>query len=216
MSAAQPVITIDHPLARQALTILRDVKTDTLEFRRALTQAGEILCLAATRDLGVETITVATPLRGCRSKGVRVKEPVLLVPVLRAGLGFVEPFLKWLPQASVGHLGLVRNEVTLQPESYYSKLPKIAASHRVFLLDPMLATGGSAVAALKMLKQAGAKKVTLVCLLASPQGVKAVRKAHADVTIYTCAVDPKLNDRGYIVPGLGDAGDRLFRTGGSL
>jgi uracil phosphoribosyltransferase len=210
MAKKANVIIVDHPLGQRALTLLRDKKTTTAHFRSALQDAGELLCLATLHDLKTKPVKVLTPLRPCA--GVVCHEPVLLVPVLRAGLGLVSPFLRWLPEAVVGHLGLARDEKTLQPHSYYVKLPTITASHRVILLDPMLATGGSAVAALTELKKNGAKKLTLVCLVAAPEGIAAVQRQFPSVPIYTCAVDAKLNSRGYIVPGLGDAGDRLCGT----
>mgnify|MGYP002071148856 CR=1 FL=1 len=201
---------IDHPLVRRDLTILRDRTTPSHTFRAILRRTASLMAYEVTRDLPLKKITVRTPLEPC--PGARVAQPVVLVPILRAGLGLVGGFVEILPDARVGHIGLYRNEETLQPVDYYFKVPKNLKSALVLLLDPMLATGGSAVAAISFLKDRGAKSIRLVSLVSAPEGVRAVRRAHADVRIYTCSLDRQLNRQGYILPGLGDAGDRLFGT----
>lgn len=201
---------IDHPLVKRDLTILRDRNTPSNLFRAVLRRTASLMAYEVTRDLPVRTVSVTTPLE--RTKGVRVKKPVVLVPILRAGLGMVGGFVEVIPDAKVGHIGLYRDEETLKPVDYYFKVPRNLGKALVLVLDPMLATGGSAVAAIDYLKQKGAKEIRLVSLVAAPEGVKAVRSHHPDVRIFTCALDRELNKHGYILPGLGDAGDRIFGT----
>jgi len=204
---------VDHPLLRRELTVLRDRRTRPPAFRAALRRASLLLAAEAARSLRTRAVPVATPLAAAR--GAALTAPVVLVPILRAGLGFVEGFLELLPDATVGHLGIYRDEVTLEPVEYYARLPRSLGDASVFVLDPMLATGGSACAAIGALRARGARSVVLVSLVAAPEGVRAVRRAHPATTLITAALDRRLNRHGYIVPGLGDAGDRLFATGGA-
>ena len=201
---------IDHPLVRRDLTLLRDRRTPSHQFRAILRRTASLMAYEVTRDMPMRSITVRTPLERCA--GVRMERQVVLVPILRAGLGLAGGFAEVLPYARLGHIGLYRNEETLQPVDYYFKVPRQISSALVILLDPMLATGGSAVAAITYLKKRGAKKILFVSLVAAPEGVRAVRRAHPDVPMYTCALDRELNGHGYILPGLGDAGDRIFGT----
>jgi len=195
---------------RQSLTRLRDRNTRSQEFRRLLAEVTTLLVYEATRDLELSPIRVRTPL--AFAKGARLKREVVLVPVLRAGLGMLEPLLDLIPEARVGFIGLKRNEDTLAAEAYHTSLPPRLHRFEVLLIDPMLATGGSALTALAQIRQHGGKRIRLVNLLAAPEGIRAVRKQHADLPIYTAAIDERLNERAYILPGLGDAGDRLFGT----
>jgi uracil phosphoribosyltransferase len=204
------LIIINHPLVKRDLTILRNRKTQSHEFRTILRRTASLMAYEVFRDLQTKEISIQTPLE--RTKGVIVEKQIVLVPILRAGLGLVEGFVKVIPNARVGHIGLFRNEETLKPVEYYFKVPRNIDKALVLLLDPMLATGGSAVAAISYLKKRGACNIRMVNLVAVPEGVKTVRKAHPDVTMYTCALDRGLNNRGYILPGLGDAGDRIFGT----
>lgn len=202
---------INHPLIRRDLTILRDRRTSTPVFRDVLRRLSHVLAFEATRDLRVRTTSVRTPLE--RTTGYRLADDIVIVPVLRAGLGLVDGFLALLPEARVGHVGLYRNEDTLEPEDYYSKFPKRLGRSVVFLVDPMLATGGSGSAAITFLKEKGAKNIRLVCLVAAPRGVRRISRDHPDVPVFTASLDRALNGRGFILPGLGDAGDRVFGTG---
>lgn len=204
------VTLIQHPLVLQGLTRLRDRSTQSPEFRRLLAEVTTLLVYEATRDLEVSPMRVRTPVASAR--GVRLKRDMVLVPVLRAGLGMLDPLLELIPSARVGFIGLRRNEETLVAEPYHTSLPPRLSRFEVFLIDPMLATGGSALTALAQLHKSGAKQVRLINLLAAPEGIRAVRKQHPDLPIFTAAIDQRLNERGYIVPGLGDAGDRLFGT----
>ena len=201
---------IEHPLLRRELAILRARTTSVPEFRQSLRRASILLAAEASRDLPLKTTRIETPLE--KTGGHVLAHPVVLVPILRAGLGLTEGFLELFPDASVGHIGLYRNEESLQPVDYYTKLPVLLRTSWVFLLDPMLATGGSASAALRVLKRKGARTLRFVSLLAAPEGVDRVTKDHPDVPVYAGAIDRKLNSRGYILPGLGDAGDRYFGT----
>ena len=201
---------IEHPLLRRELAILRARTTSVPEFRQSLRRASIVLAAEASRDLPLKTTRIETPLE--KTGGHVLAHPVVLVPILRAGLGLTEGFLELFPDASVGHIGLYRNEESLQPVDYYTKLPRLLRRSWVFLLDPMLATGGSASAALRVLKRKGARTLRFVSLLAAPEGVDRVTKDHPDVPVYAGAIDRKLNSRGYILPGLGDAGDRYFGT----
>jgi uracil phosphoribosyltransferase len=202
------VTVITHPLVQHNLTRLRDRRTGSQEFRRVLSEVAALMIYEATRSFELTPRRVRTPL--ATATGHDLKREVVLVPVLRAGLGMLEAILQLVPGARVGFIGLKREERTLQANFYHKSLPADMNGHEVVLIDPMLATGGSALAALALLKQHQAKRVRLVSLVAAPEGIRAVRKHHRQLPIYTAAVDDRLNDRGFILPGLGDAGDRLF------
>ena len=204
------VTVVQHPLVSVALSALRGATTPTEEFRRNLQNLSTILLIEASRTLGTFPVEVETPLRAC--EGAALARPVALVPILRAGLGMLDGMLRVLPDAAVGHLGLYRDEATLRPVTYYSRLPDSVDEATVLLLDPMLATGQSAAAAVSILKSRGAHAITFVCVVACPAGITHLQHAHPDVLIVTAAIDPELNNVGYIVPGLGDAGDRYFGT----
>ena len=201
---------VDHPLVQDILLHLRDERTDPEKFRQLANRISVLLAAEALRDLPTQRETVATPVGP--AQGRRVKRDVVLVPVLRAGLGMLPGMLELVPNARVGHIGLQRDEVTAQASRYYSKLPARLEESFVLMIDPMLATGGSAVAALDLLKAAGARYVRLVCIVAAPEGITAVEKAYPNVPIYTPVIDDRLNDQKFIVPGLGDFGDRLYGT----
>ncbi len=201
---------LDHPLIRHKLALLRDVTTSSRDFKSLVGEIAALMTYEVTRDLRTEPIEVVTPLE--TTTGERIAPKVALVPILRAGLGMVEGIVNLIPNARVGHIGLYRDHKTLQPVSYYFKVPTPVADHRFFILDPMLATGGSAVEAVAELKRAGAEDLALLCLVVSPEGVTTFMAAHPDVPIYAAALDRGLNANGYILPGLGDAGDRLFGT----
>ncbi len=203
---------VSHPVLDDRVATLRDETTSFGDFRRALGEASAILAIEATRGLPTVARTVRTPLEDAPSR--RLEAEIILVPVLRAGLAMVDGFLRLLPDARVGHLGMQRDEATLEPSGYFERLPPTVGEGLVFLLDPMLATGGSAVAALDRLKANGAQRLALICLVAAPEGVAAVRAGHPDVPIWTAALDRELDGNGYIRPGLGDAGDRVFGTTG--
>jgi uracil phosphoribosyltransferase len=200
---------IDHPVMARAVTELRAVSTSRASFRVAMADASSMLAYEALRDVPVEEVEVETPLEP--TTGERPTN-IMVIAVLRAGLGMVDGFLRFVPSASVGHLGMRRNEETLQPEDYYESLPEGIETSTVFVVDPMLATGGSAKAALDRMRKAGARDLRLVNLIAAPEGVEVVRAAHPDVPITVAVLDRGLDERGYIRPGLGDAGDRLFGT----
>lgn len=204
------LIVIDHPLIKRDLAILRDRNTDNHLFRTTLRRIASIMAFVVTHDLKVKNTSVRTPLE--KTRGHLLAEEVVIVPVLRAGLGLVDGFLDFLPEARVGHVGLYRNEETLMPVEYYSKFPKSLKKSLVLLLDPMLATGGSGTAAISFLKKKGARRIRFVSLLAAPQGVRKLTYAHPDVQVFTTVLDRTLNDLGFILPGLGDAGDRIFGT----
>lgn len=201
---------ITHPLIKRDLTLLRNKRTPSNLFRAILRRASILMAYEVARDLPLKKVSVVTPLE--RTSGAVVADPIVLVPILRAGLGLVGGFVEVFPDARVGHIGLYRNEETLQPVDYYFKVPRNLRKALVLVLDPMLATGGSAVAAIDYLKKKGARKIRFVSLVAAPEGVRALSKAHPDVLIFSCALDRQLNRRGYILPGLGDAGDRIFGT----
>ena len=201
---------VDHPLIQHKISLLRDRNTGTKEFRDLVSEIAMLLCYEATRDLPTE-VEVETPVALARTK-VLAGRKLALVPILRAGLGMVDGMLNLIPAAKVGHIGMYRNEETLEPVEYYCKLPNDINEREVFVLDPMLATGGSACDAIGQIKKRGAKHIKFIGLVAAPQGLKALHEAHPDVDIYVGALDEKLNDNGYIVPGLGDAGDRIFGT----
>ncbi len=204
------VTVIAHPLVQHNLARLRDRRTQSQEFRRLLGEISSLMIYEATRSLGVKKISVQTPL--APSAGVRLEREVALVPVLRAGLGMLDAILELIPHARVGFIGLKREETTLRAMFYHKSLPQNLERFEVILIDPMLATGGSTVAALDLLREQGAKHIRVVNLVAAPEGIANVQKHHPRIPIFTAAVDKKLNERGYILPGLGDAGDRLFGT----
>jgi len=205
-----PVNVITHPLVQHHLTRLRDKRTEPQEFRRVMDEITSLMVYEATRSLGAREQTVETPLE--TTTGSRLELNIVLVPILRAGLGMLGSVLEMVPNCRVGFVGVKRDETTLQPRCYHQSLPPNLASFEVLLIDPMLATGGSAVAALDLLVEAGARHIRLVNLLATRDGIALVQKHHPGVRIYTAAIDRQLNSRGYILPGLGDAGDRLFGT----
>jgi uracil phosphoribosyltransferase len=204
------VNVVSHAVLDDRLAVLRDEVTPHGAFRQALHEASAILAIEATRDLPTVQRSVQTPLEEADAR--RLEAQIIIVPVLRAGLGMVEGFLRLLADARVGHLGMQRDEDTLEPTGYFERLPPGMGEAHVFLLDPMLATGGSAVAALDRLKANGARRLRLICLVAAPEGVEAVHDVHPDVAIWTAALDRQLDEHGYIRPGLGDAGDRVFGT----
>ena len=205
------VTVLTHPLIQHKLTILRDIETGVKIFREVVGEISMLMCYEAMRELPLEEVTVMTPVAEARVKALAGKK-LALVPILRAGLGMVDGILTLVPSAKVAHIGLYRDPETLEPVEYYCKMPPDIADRDCFILDPMLATGGTATAAAKFLKDAGAKSIKLLTILSAPPGVKKVEEAHPDVEIITCAIDDRLNDHGYIVPGLGDAGDRIFGT----
>jgi len=210
MSELPNLTVVDHPLIRHKLGLLRSVDTPVKLFRELVDEISTLMAYEATRDLAEEPTDVQTPLEqmvGSRLAGGKL----VIVPVLRAGLGMVEGVLRLLPSARVGHVGMARDEESLQPDEYYFKIPEHPEERRFLVVDPMLATGGSAAAAIDGLKRRGVRKITLMCLVAAPEGVRALLEAHPDVSIFA-ALDRKLNQLGYIVPGLGDAGDRLYGT----
>lgn len=205
------LIIIRHPLVQHKLTILRDQRTQTKHFKELVDEIATLMAYEATSELSIESRQVETPLEKTEGWHISGKK-LTLVPILRAGLGMVEGILRLVPSARVGHIGLYRDHTTLEPVDYYFKVPRETAERDFFVLDPMLATGGSAVAAVSALKKAGAERIRFLCLVAAPEGVRRLTEAHPDVQIYAAALDRQLNSSGYILPGLGDAGDRLFGT----
>lgn len=205
------VHVFNHPLIQHKLSIMRDKNTGCKEFRELLDEISMLMVYEVTRDLPVEEVTVETPIMKARFNMLAGK-PIGIIPILRAGLGMVDGILQLIPNAKVGHIGLYRDPETLEPVEYYCKLPEDAEHRELFVLDPMLATGGSAAAAIGFLKQRGCNNIRLINLIAAPEGIERVQQEHPDVDIYVAALDEKLNDHGYIIPGLGDAGDRLFGT----
>ena len=201
---------MNHPLIQHKITMLRDEATAVKDFRELANEIGLLMGYEATKDLELEDVEVKTPIT--TTVGKRIGKQVAIVPILRAGLGMVEAIMSLIPAAKVGHVGLYRDPETHEPVEYYCKLPTDIEQRQVLVVDPMLATGGSAIAAIDFIKKRGAKKIKLVNIIAAPEGVEAVQKAHPDVDIYVGALDEKLNENCYIVPGLGDAGDRLFGT----
>ena len=202
---------VEHPLLQHKISLLRNKQTGTKEFRDLVGEIATLLCYEATRDLPLEEVEIETPITMAKTK-VLAGRKLALVPILRAGMGMLDGMLTLLPAAKVGFIGLYRDEKTLQPVEYFCKLPQDIAERDVLVLDPMLATGGSSVAAIRMLKEKGCKKIHFLCIIAAPEGVKAMQEAHPDVDVYIGALDEHLNEHGYIVPGLGDAGDRIFGT----
>jgi uracil phosphoribosyltransferase len=201
---------IDHPLIKHKLSIIRRKETTTKDFREYVNEIAGLMAYEITRDLPVREIIIDTPMSSCKVS--ELSKEIVLVPVLRAGLGMVDGIVSLITTAKVGHIGLFRDHETLEPNEYYAKFPSDLSAAIVMVLDPMLATGGSASAAITAIKHRGAKTIRLVCIVGAPEGVARVQKDHPDVDIYLAALDSHLNDRGYIVPGLGDAGDRLFGT----
>ena len=205
------VHVIDHPLVQHKLSIMRDKNTGSKEFRELLNEIGMLVAYEVTRDLPLTDVEVETPICKCTTKMLSGRK-LGVVPILRAGLGMVDGILSLVPAAKVGHVGLYRDPETKKPVEYYCKLPADAQERLLIVVDPMLATGGSSIAAIQFLKDRGCKNIRLMCLIGAPEGIKALEEAHPDVDLYIAAVDEKLDDHCYIVPGLGDAGDRLFGT----
>lgn len=207
----EKVHILDHPLLQHKLSILRDETTGVRDFRQVVSEIATLMCYEATRDLPMEEVEIKTPITTGKFKTIAGKK-LAIVPVLRAGLGMVDGILTLIPSAKVGHIGLYRDPQTLEPVEYYCKLPVDSENRELLVLDPMLATGGSASAAITFIKKRGCNHIRLVNLIAAPEGIARVQREHPDVDIYVAGLDEKLNDHGYIVPGLGDAGDRLFGT----
>ena len=207
----EKVHVLNHPLLQHKLTILRDEKTGVKDFREVVSEIATLMCYEATRDLPTEEIEIQTPVAKAKVRVLAGKK-LAIVPVLRAGLGMVDGILTLIPSAKVGHIGLYRDPQTLEPVEYYCKMPSDISERDIIILDPMLATGGSASAAIQFMKNYECKHIKLMNIIAAPEGIQRVQKDHPDVDIYVAAVDEKLNDHGYIVPGLGDAGDRIFGT----
>ena len=211
MQQYENVFVMDHPLIQHKLTFLRDVSTGTKNFRELVSEIATLMCYEATRDLPLMDVETVTPMQKTTTKVIAGRK-LAFVPILRAGLGMVEGMLELVPSAKVGHIGLYRDPDTLEPVEYYCKMPTDIAERDVIILDPMLATGGSASAAIQFIKNYDVKHIKLMNIIAAPEGVERIRKDHPDVEIYCAALDEKLNEHGYIVPGLGDAGDRIFGT----
>lgn len=205
------VVVMDHPLIQHKIGFIRRTDTGTKDFRQTISEIAMLICYEATRDLKLDDVEIDTPICRTTVKALKGKK-MAIIPILRAGLGMVDGMLSMIPAAKVGHIGLYRDPETLKPVEYYCKLPADCAEREVFVVDPMLATGGSSVAAIQMLKDKGCKNIHFMCILAAPEGVAAMEAAHPDVDMYIGALDEKLNEHGYIVPGLGDAGDRIFGT----
>ena len=205
------VVIMDHPLIQHKIGFIRRMETGTKDFRQTIGEIAMLICYEATRDLKLDDVEIETPICKTVVKELSGKK-LAVVPILRAGLGMVDGMLQLIPAAKVGHIGLYRDPETLKPVEYYCKLPADCADREVFVVDPMLATGGSSVEAIQMLKDKGCKNIHFMCIIAAPEGIKAMEEAHPDVDVYVGALDEKLNDHGYIVPGLGDAGDRIFGT----
>ena len=205
------VVVLDHPLIQHKLAILRSKNTSVKEFRELISEISGLMCYEATRDLPTKEVEVVTPVATAKCRRLAGKK-LAIIPILRAGLGMVDAMVDLIPSAKIGHIGLYRDPETHLPVEYYCKLPDDIENRRCFVVDPMLATGGSAVAAIDFLKQHGCKSIVMMNIIGAPEGVAAVQKAHPDVDIYLAALDEKLNDHAYIIPGLGDAGDRIFGT----
>lgn len=205
------VVIMDHPLIQHKIGFIRRQETGTKDFRQTISEIAMLICYEATRDLKLEDVEITTPICNTTAKELSGKK-LAVVPILRAGLGMVDGILELIPAAKVGHIGLYRDPETLKPVEYYCKLPADCAEREVFVVDPMLATGGSSAAAIQMLKDRGCKSIHFMCIIAAPEGIKAMEEAHPDVDLFVGALDERLNDHGYIVPGLGDAGDRIFGT----
>lgn len=205
------VVIMDHPLIQHKIGYIRRKDTGTKDFRQTISEIAMLICYEATRELRLADVSIETPICSTTVKELKGKK-MAVVPILRAGLGMVDGMLALIPAAKVGHIGLYRDPETLKPVEYYCKLPADCADREVFVVDPMLATGGSSVAAIQMLKDKGCRNIHFMCIIAAPEGIKAMQEAHPDVDVYVGALDEKLNEHGYIVPGLGDAGDRIFGT----
>ena len=205
------VVIMDHPLIQHKIGLIRRTDTGTKDFRQTIGEIANLICYEATRELKMAEVEIETPICKTTVEELAGKK-LAIVPILRAGLGMVDGMLQLIPAAKVGHIGLYRDPETLEPVEYYCKLPADCAQREVFVVDPMLATGGSSVAAIKMLKDKGCKNIHFMCIIAAPEGIAKMQKEHPDVDIYVGALDEKLNEHGYIVPGLGDAGDRIFGT----
>lgn len=205
------LIIMEHPLIQHKIGLIRRKETGTKDFREAISEIAMLICYEATRDLRLTDVEIETPICKTVVKQLSGKK-LAIIPILRAGLGMVDGMLNLIPTAKVGHIGLYRDPDTLMPVEYYCKLPADCADREIFVVDPMLATGGSSVAAIQMLKEKGCKKIHFICIIAAPEGVKKMRESHPDVNMFVGALDEKLNSHGYIVPGLGDAGDRIFGT----
>lgn len=203
------IVVMDHPLIQHKIGIIRREETSSKEFREMISEIAMLMCYEATRDLKLVDVDIKTPITDMTAKELAGKK-LAVVPILRAGLGMVEGMLAMIPAAKVGHIGLYRDPETLEPVEYYCKLPADSSERDIFVVDPMLATGGSAEAAIQMLKDKGVRNIRFMCIIAAPEGVKRMQEAHPDVDLYIGALDEQLNDHGYIVPGLGDAGDRIF------
>ena len=204
-------IVLNHPLITHKLSILRDKNTSTKEFRELISEISVYLCYEATKDANMYDKAIETPLTKMNTKVIN-DDDYAFIPILRAGMSMVEGIIKVIPNAKIGHIGLYRNEKTLMPVEYYYKVPLNISERKVFVLDPMLATGGSAIATIDRLKKDGVTDIKFLCIIASPEGIKALQKSHPDVQIYCASKDERLNDKGYILPGLGDAGDRVYGT----
>lgn len=205
------VVIMDHPLIQHKIGYIRRIDTGTKDFRQTISEIAMLICYEATRDLQLQDVQIETPI--CKTTVKELKgRKLCVVPILRAGLGMVDGMLALIPAAKVGHIGLYRDPETLKPVEYYCKMPADITEREIFVVDPMLATGGSSVAAIQMLKDRGCNHIHFMCIIAAPEGLKAMQEAHPDVDIYVGSLDEKLNEHGYIVPGLGDAGDRIFGT----
>lgn len=204
-------MVMDHPLIAHKISYIRQENVGTKEFREVIGEIAQLMCYEATRDLKTEEVTIKTPLAEMKGRVLSGKK-LAIIPILRAGLGMVDGMLSLIPAAKVGHIGLYRDPETLEPVEYYCKLPEDCEEREVFVVDPMLATGGSSSAAIRMLKEKGVKNIRFLCIIAAPEGLRRMREDHLDIDIYIGALDEKLNDHGYIIPGLGDAGDRIFGT----
>ena len=205
------VVIMDHPLIKHKIGYIRREETGTKDFRQTVSEIAMLICYEATRDLELSDVTIKTPICETTVKELKGKK-MAIIPILRAGLGMVDGVLELIPAAKVGHIGLYRDPETHKPVEYYCKLPEDCGEREVFVVDPMLATGGSAAAAITMLKEKGCKNIHFMCIIAAPEGLEVLKEAHPDVDIYVGALDEKLNEHAYIVPGLGDAGDRIFGT----
>ena len=205
------VIELKHPLVEHKLAILRDKKTGTKEFREIVSELATMLCYEAMKDAKMIDVEIETPIQKMKTRKIN-EDNYVFVPILRAGTGMLDGIIQAVPNAKIGHVGMYRDEETFKPNVYFFKVPNDIASREVLVLDPMLATGGSGIDAIDLLKEKGVKKIKFLCIIAAPEGIKAMNEKHPDVQIYTTSIDEKLNEKAYIVPGLGDAGDRIFGT----
>lgn len=205
------IVVMDHPLIQHKIGVIRRTETGTKDFRQTISEIANLICYEATRELKLADVEIETPICKTTVKELAGKK-LAVVPILRAGLGMVDGMLQLIPAAKVGHIGLYRDPDTLEPVEYYCKLPEDCSQREVFVVDPMLATGGSSSAAIRMLKERGCRNIHFMCIIAAPEGVERMKKDHPDVDLYIGALDERLNEHGYIVPGLGDAGDRIFGT----